>query len=408
MDFTKREIHDYAIYKLRGNPFPASPVPEESPKIFADQEKALALVKGSVTDSIYSEEKRPVHIIVVGSYGNGKSHTLKVIRTSILDQLYPDNIAVAGYTSTRGWSLLAVYQGFIRDLGIDFFEETKIKILQQVCNSEKISEASRELVNSLLASASTSDLFLDQMPVETRSQARKEIKNFLYGIIPDSDYVSAVANMFSSEEAFRISYKWICGEWVDLFTLRRYDITSRLDSDEKALAAIVNLRRLLESIGFGMVFMCIDELEKITLFPDQTRDNFLDAIRHIMDWNPTGLTLILSCSPEALEAIQRYPPLDRISLRISLDPPDEVNVTKYVEAYVNIYRSEKIDDPLFPFNVDILRQMASLLSERVKLNFRNFLKLCHYAIEEGLNMKKGQIDKEVIDHLEQRTDIYLG
>lgn len=400
-DFTiRRRVQDYAVYKLKGNPFPSSPVPEESPRIFADQENAKKQILDSISNSVHSEDRRPTHLLVVGGYGNGKSHTLKVIRTSILDQLYPENIAVAGYTSARGWSLLTIYQGFVRDLGVDFFEELKIRILQRILQTEKESESpSHALMTSL---------FIDKMSAESRITAQKTLQNFLYSIMTVSDLVSAFMNMFFSEEAFRIGYKWICGEWVDLFTLRRYDITSRLDSDEKALAAIVNLRKLLESVGFRMLFICVDEIEKITLFPMQQRVNFLDSLRHIMDWNPTGLTLILSCSPEALHAIASYPPLDRISLRVVLEGLTEENLSKYVEAYISSYRSEKFEDPLFPFDIEVLKKIFRLLDEQGKANIRNFLKICHYAVEEGLNNKKERIDDEIVNHLKQRTDIYLG
>lgn len=402
-DFTitvRRKAQEYAIYKLRSNPFPASPVPEESPRIFADQENAKKQILDSISNSVYSEDRRPSHLLVIGGYGNGKSHTLKVIRTSILDQLYPENIAVAGYTSARGWSLLTIYQGFMHDLGMEFFEELKLKILQLISQTQKENySASRALMTSL---------FLDKIQSDDKNIAQKLLQKFFFSIMSDSDLVSAFVNMFSSEEGFRIGYKWICGEWVDLFTLRKYGITSRLDSDEKALAVIVNFRKLLENIGFRMLFICIDEVEKITLFPSEQRVNFLDAIRHIMDWNPTGLTLILSCSPEALHAIASYDPLERISLRVFLEELSEENLSTYVEAYVNSYRTEKFEDPLFPFSREILIKMFRLLKERNKANIRNFLKICHYSIEESLNMKKERIDDEVVNRLEQRTDIYLG
>lgn len=400
-DFTiRRRVQDYTIYKLRANPFPASPVPEESPRIFANQENAKKQILDSISNSVYSEDRRPTHLLVVGDYGNGKSHTLKVIRTSILDQLYPEKIAVAGYTSARGWSLLTIYQGFMHDLGVDFFEELKIKILQHLLQTEKDCES--------FCRALMTNLFLENISAESRLKAQKTLQNFLYKIMTDSDLVSALMNMFFSEESFRVGYKWICGEWMDLFTLRRYGITSRLDGDEKALAAIVNFRKLLESIGFRMLFICIDEFEKITLFPPQIRANFLDSIRHIMDWNPAGLTIILSCSPEALEAIGKYPPLDRISLRVFLEELNEESLSIYVEAYVSQYRSEKIGDPLFPFDREILIKILRLLVSRGKANVRNFLKVCHYAIEEALNVKKERIDDEIINRLEQRPDIYLG
>lgn len=395
----RREAKDYRVYKLRCNPFPASPVPEESPRIFADQESAKEKIMQSISRSISSEDRRPTHILIVGGYGNGKSHVLKVVRTSVLDQLFPENIAIAGYASARGWSFLNIYKGFMRDLGVDFFEELKIKILQRTLQTKEGNQSLTALMDSM---------YLDRLEPASKVGARKELRGFLYNSMTNLDMVSAFMNMFNSEEAFRIAYRWICGEWIDLFTLRRYGITSRLDSDEKALAAIVNFRKLLEIVGFKMIFICIDEFEKIVLFPVQMRVNFLDSIRHVMDWNPTGLTLIFSCSPEALEAIQRYPPLDRISLRVVLGDPSEEKLPLYVQAYIAASRVEECDDPLFPFSVEVIGRIFKLLDERNKLNIRNFLKLCHYAIEEGLDIEKERIDGEVIDRLKERRDIYLG
>ena len=395
----KREVPDYGIYKLKGNPFPASPVPEESPRIFANQERAKKQIMEVISRAVYSEDRKPAHTIVLGGYGNGKSHALKVIRTSILDQLYPDNLAVAGYVPATGWSLQNLCQGFMRDLGTEFFEELKIKILQLMSQTEGLAESSNILINNL---------FLDQIRIEDRLRIRKELQKFLYSTMTHLDLVMAFLNMFSSEDSFRIAYRWICGEWIDLFTLRRYNITSRLDSDEKALAVFVNFRKLLEAIGFKMMFVCVDEFEKIMFYSKEVRTKFLDAVRHLMDWNPTGLTLIISCSPEAMEGISDYPPLDRISLVIPLEEPTLDTIGVYVDAYLAAYKSERTEDPLFPFDRAVIRRMFALLSERGKLNIRNFLKLCYYAVEEGLSMEKDRIDEEVIDRLKERREIYLG
>lgn len=380
----RRPVKDYSKYNLKANPFPASPVPPESPRIFADQEKAKELIGSLINDIVYGG-KKPIHSLIIARYGNGKSHTLKVIRTSIVEQLYPDNLAIAGYIPRTGGNFLSLYRGFMRDLGIDFFEDLALKVRNWIME--------------------TGDLATE---IQNIGRYESKIISYLYKRLSDSDLATALVKMFYSDESFRIAFNWICGEWINLFTLRNYGIVNRIDSDEKALSTFINFRKLIETLGIKMIFVCIDEFENIIYLSANDRVRLLESLRHIIDWNPTGMTLLVSCSPEALDSIIAYPPLDRLAMQIRLDDLTGQNVNAYVEAYLVEQRIDTTKTGLFPFDRDIIGQLFGLLQVRMKANVRNLLKISHFALDIALEMGKDRIDDDVVKELEKKSDIYLG
>ena len=380
----RRPIKDYIKFNLKANPFPASPVPEESPRIFADQEKAKDLIGKLISDIVYGGQK-PIHTLIIAGYGNGKSHTLKVIRTSILEQLYPDNLAIAGYVPRTGGNFLSLYRGFMRDLGIEFFEDFVVKVRQWIIR--------------------TGDLSAE---IQDPRRYESKIVTYLYKRMADLDLAAALVQMFHSGNPFRIAFKWICGEWINLFTLRNYGIVNRIDSDEKALSTFINFRKLIETIGIKMIFVCIDEFENIIYLSSGDRVRLLESIRHLIDWNPTSMTLLVSCSPEALDRIIAYPPLDRLAMQIQLDDLTEENADAYVEAYLAEYRVDVTKDVLFPFSKAIIGKICGLLETRRKASVRNLLKISHFALDIALEMRKDRIDDGVVRELEKRSEIYLG
>jgi Cdc6-like AAA superfamily ATPase len=75
---------DYSKYGLMGNPFPFSGVPDENPNVYIGQEEVLTKINGVLSSTVLSAQSN--HIILTGSYGNGKSHTLKFIKSHIREQ----------------------------------------------------------------------------------------------------------------------------------------------------------------------------------------------------------------------------------------------------------------------------------------------------------------------------------
>jgi len=114
---------DYSKFGLAGNPFPFSGVPDEHPKVYIGQDDVLEKINSVLSSTVMSSQSN--HLIVTGSYGNGKSHTLKFIKSHIRGQFSEKNDTkiCVGYVSQPGENFLDIYTKFMYDLGYAFVKK---------------------------------------------------------------------------------------------------------------------------------------------------------------------------------------------------------------------------------------------------------------------------------------------
>src|SRR5207249_7445358 len=101
---------------LTRNPFPYVSVPEDEPRIYFDQVAALERIKGALGSS--AETGSSNHIVIVGPYGTGKSHTLKYIASMLNGgQVTGKGKALGVYISHPGTSFVDIYKEIVLRLG---------------------------------------------------------------------------------------------------------------------------------------------------------------------------------------------------------------------------------------------------------------------------------------------------
>src|SRR5262249_41048043 len=75
------------------------------------------------------------HMVIVGTYGNGKTTTLKHIQGQFESQL---SKALAIYLSNPGESFLDLYRSIMGEIGFERFESIVWKYVETVCGSRDI------------------------------------------------------------------------------------------------------------------------------------------------------------------------------------------------------------------------------------------------------------------------------
>src|SRR5437870_3679535 len=96
----------YRNLGLSENPFPYAPIPKDDPLVFCNQKDAMTSVGEMLSGSLRTG--RSSHMILLGSYGNGKTHVLKHIRSQLREDSDDRNSrsVVPAYASQPGETFL--------------------------------------------------------------------------------------------------------------------------------------------------------------------------------------------------------------------------------------------------------------------------------------------------------------
>ena len=98
----------YLKYFLSGNPFPIVPIPEEHPKIYGANQEALQRIVWQL--SKVTKTNRPIHVVLVGPYGSGKTHLLRYLAAEVNKRVKG---GLAAYVPHPGPDFISIYRRFI-------------------------------------------------------------------------------------------------------------------------------------------------------------------------------------------------------------------------------------------------------------------------------------------------------
>ncbi|MDG6251461.1 BREX system ATP-binding domain-containing protein, partial [Methanocalculus sp.] len=208
------------------------------------------------------------------------------------------------------------------------------------------------------------------------------------------DFARAFLNLSYEENAYT-SWEWLSGESIEYSRRREMHLTSNITAHH-AQRAFIALKTTLEQIGHSPVIMLIDEFECIESLQARTKQNMLNALRHFIDVNPTGLSVIIACAPEVWEPLvaEYHAFSDRIAKEANLKPLDKHTVTHMITEYLNSCRSIP-SDSLEPFTEESIQQIFV----EGNGNTRRIITICGQAIDEALSNELECIDLEIIDRM---------
>ncbi|MEM5854597.1 MAG: DUF2791 family P-loop domain-containing protein [Candidatus Aenigmatarchaeota archaeon] len=372
LDF-KKVSKSYKAYGLKRNPFPYVGVPEDAVSLYADRKKELKIIEEVIKSSLQNVS---CHAALIGSYGNGKTHTLKYLKRQIENQL--EDVVVI-YISNPGDRILSLYSNFMYEFGFHRLEELVWKFLEFATGEKGL----RKKVNE-------GEVLLPEILEIGKRRLLNEIKY--------TDFATAFLKL-TMEECKFLAWKYLCGEPIISDYRKELDVVSAIDNDEKALRAFMSLKRILTLLGNKLLCLLIDEFEAIEYLHPILKQKILNGIRHLIDLNPQGFCLIIGCAPEVwVDVVKEYHAFsDRIFRQVTLKALSERDMRDFIAAYLRSSRLDDADPPseIFPFTDDAITEIHKVAEG----NIRRMLMVCNQAIDAGVEHNAPEINSQKLREL---------
>ena len=370
---------DYSMYGLEENPFPYSPVPDEDPEVYCGQEHVAHAVSETVSTLLGTGKSK--HLVITGKYGNGKSHTLKYARSLVRDR----EDVVVGYVAQPGEGFLDIYHEYIYDIGFERLQEIAYEFLASITRKETDSkpvEASE--MESLIDDGEV--LLSEIVPVAV--QRLSDITKF-------ADFARAIVHMVY-EDTNLYAWQWLTAEGIRYEQRKEMEIHSALDDDTMGVRAFTSFKNLLLELGYTGVFVFVDEFEAIARLSPKNKQATLNSIRHLMDQNGSGLSLLFACAPEVWQDVmsEYHAFSERIGNEVALRPLTEDDLTELVGKYLATARDGE-STAIDPFEQECL----DLIHQRAQGNIRQVLSMCGQVLDQGVTQQRESISADVLDHV---------
>jgi len=394
-----RRQRSYERYSLKKNPFPYAGIPEENPAFCADRERELETIAETISLCLGNSS---THIALIGGYGNGKTHTLRYIKSQVNHQLNGNNSlkAIAGYVITPGHSLVDTYRNFMQDLGRNFFTQLAWEFLGKLALL-RISQGDRDFRNlredikeSLTKDPSEIRRYIEDGTI-LLSPLIKDARKAILRLVKNVDVANGFLQLLADETTL-LAWKWLSGEPILYEQRRQLGIVSPIDNDDRALSVFQDVRNIMRELGYQLVCMLIDEFELVEILHYQQKQRFLNSIRHLIDLNPSGLCLIISCTPEVWKNIvmEYHAFSERIFREIILKPLSQETIHGLIEEYLGFHRTDPIKehDSIYPFTEEAISNILQVSQG----NMRRALALCNMAIDQGIKQNNEWITPQTI------------
>jgi type II secretory pathway predicted ATPase ExeA len=157
--------------------------------------------------------------------------------------------------------------------------------------------------------------------------------------------------------------------------------------------AFTSFKNLLLELGYTGVFVFIDEFESIARLNSKGKQATLNSIRHLMDQNSSGLSILFGCAPEVWQDVmgEYHAFSERIGNEVALQPLTAKHLEDLVQSYLNTAR-EGETERIEPFAEDSL----DVILQRSQGNIRQVLSMCGRAIDAGIEQESRLITPEIV------------
>jgi DNA polymerase III delta prime subunit len=345
----------YSSYFLSENPFPVVPIPEEYPRIFVANQRALQRIIWQLNK--VAKTNRPIHVVLVGPYGSGKTHLLRYLASEINQHIKG---GLGAYVPHPGPDFISIYRRFIESLSYD-----KLRTLSKAAEERKLKET------------------------------------IIY-----HDFVTALVNLNDPNKTLE-AWRWLTANSLTLEERRALRVATSIEREEEALNAFSALLKFLRSVGFRLICMLIDEFEEINSLMQIQKRRLFNDLRHLIDLNVSNFSLMVACTPHGWETVyeENAALVRRFSSNVVfLDPLDDQTAFELISNYLSQFRTNikafqqfthkngLCDDSskIYPFTKDAINELCALS----KGNTGEVLKYSGIAIELGVNEGHRWIDAE--------------
>jgi hypothetical protein len=208
------------------------------------------------------------------------------------------------------------------------------------------------------------------------------------------DYTRAFIAL-SYEENSIYSGEWLCGEGVEYNKRQELSLGKNIN-DTNSIRAFSALKFILKELGYSSLVLLIDEFEYIESLPPMKKQKLLNSLRHIIDLNGEGLSLIIACAPEVWQNIvaEYHAFSERVGKEANLKPMDQEKIRMLLVSYLNNKRIKRNNSPI-PFTDESIEQIFI----HSQGNTRRVISLCSQALDSSLDFNKRYIDQDVLDSI---------
>ena len=400
------KARDFKRYFFGVNPFPAIAVPEDSPPFLVDREEVLKTTREVILSSVQSGKTQT--LMIQGNTGEGKSHILKYVRGQINSQLgtASESKALAVYVDNPRNSFYDLYVEILNQLGETFLKSLAAKVISRYIRD----------YNALLESGLISNVMRGKV-----GQIRERLEgnpDALEDVLPRDSfrYLDFFYNVRIKEEPkfrikeylapfFRIldqpssSWKWLTGGDLAKQEREILEVNSVI-GEHNAADAFHDFKLLLNTAGYRMFFILLDELEDLTELNATRRTSYYSDLRQLIDNNTEGMCLIACVTPSGFSEIQasQHPLYRRLLVNSQfLEPFNKTLAVDLIRAYVEHERVEfeksesttrtkinaaitdlgSTDPGIYPFTKEVLAK----IQEIEEGNVGNMLTACRKVLD---------------------------
>ena len=384
----KINVRDYSKYFLSQNPFPAVGVPEEFPRITVDRELIKLRFQNVISEVINTN--KTIITVMVGEYGSGKSHLLKLFRNSVNAQLLTrETGALAVYVKSPGEDFSDLFFAIVDGIGKELLVDQINRFLNEELNTSDYSK--------LIFDTSIRDDYVQKKAtirqILSKSQyieIFKRISKKYFGQIKSTDAIFSFLNLAHPDNSTK-AWRWFLGQRLGKEDLEALNADQEIDVNN-AYQLFLDIVNILRIMGIKHLVILIDELEKITLLPSTKRAKYQDQLRQMIDDNPSGMCFYFAIAPRQWDALTKE--TTALVRRLAanwyvLDDFKTSETRELIEAYLFSvrtpdYKADKIrnvlpkcEPSLYPFTNDAI----DAISKKSKGVVSNILTLGRISLE---------------------------
>lgn len=412
-------------YCLPYNPFPPSGISPEEPEGPPLKDEVGREVSPQIRNfimSAYSEPSSTKGLVIIGAYGTGKSHLLRLMHHQINEWLGSgEQKALSIYVQRPRVEAQDVNREVLRSLGEDTIRKMlwycmKGEIAQDIeTRAQTLHTLRDQLEGPLFAGRGANDAHdrFSQMfkaanlddhrkflsMYDAQGWPREGLRDYFTGLLARSLQTDSPVQVLEAYVALLLAPDAKSrGTWDSLLALGR---TRRLPL-MAAPEFLQDLLNLFRANGYVYTFLLVDEFEEVPagyLLTRRQKADYMYTLMEMLNTAREGLGLVLAITPQAWEVLtaEATPLKDRLPTVIRLGPLDPQSIARLIEFYLNRARQDasiKASSALFPFSQELIDAVASSLPDRTP---RNVLQFAHQVISQCVADRTTQITLETID-----------
>lgn len=387
IDLRRAKARNYDRFYLKRNPFPAIGIPEETLLITADREAVIKRFQNVITELLDSDQS--IITVMVGEYGSGKSHLLKLFKKSVDAQLLSSEKTMAVYIKSPGEDFSYFFYGFVDNVGLELLKQISVAYISEKLASDK--KLQKHLTDSKVMEGFLAGKvrFEEMITKSFFPDLINDIEETYFSDI-ERDLAQAFLS-FANPKMSSIAWRWILGESLDKDEKELLDVSASIDSSG-TYELFCDLVKLLHKAGIKNMVILVDELEKITLLSKTRKGQYQDDLRRLIDDHPTNVCFYFAIAPAQWQDLTREPTalVRRLKGNWHLLEDFKENDTKeLVEKYlfsarIDLYpvndirgKYRSLETSMFPFT----KEAIEIINKEAKGVVSDVLLICRRSLE---------------------------